>query len=68
MARTEGATNKNKPVDDETIFLSDVLRDYTFWKKKIREYDDAGKDTKKVKLFAEVYKTALNEFTKEEEN
>lgn len=65
MGRTAGATNRDKPVDGEDIFLATLLREYTYWKNEaIRKVDD-GEKAEKEKLYADFFKTGLAEFTKD---
>lgn len=50
-------------LDSEDIFLSDILRGYKYWKKRIAELEKDQRDVTKEKEYAEAYRLLLNQFT-----
>lgn len=58
--------SNGKP-DSEDIFLSSVLKQYTFWKKKVAEIEKNRGDSGKEKDYAEAYRLLLNQFSHIEE-
>jgi len=69
MSRAVGSKNKsiinNLEMDNEDIFLKNAVDNYTFWKGKIKELEQAGKDASKEKEYAQAFKVQLNAFTQE---
>lgn len=57
----------NISMDNEDIFLKNALENFTFWKQKIAELEQAGKDASKEKEYAQAFRIQLNAFTIEKE-
>jgi len=73
MARTEGSKNKpkellelNSEIDNENMFLAEMIRAKTYWTQKAKELKDKNLDNTRELEYADFYKLGINKFTEME--
>lgn len=62
--KKEAIKSTNVKMNDEDIFLTELMEQKAYWGIRSAELEKAGKDATQVKEFAEAYKVMIYNFTK----
>jgi hypothetical protein len=66
MSRTKVAKTGNTPTAHNSLFLSNLLRDVTFWREMAAELRKGGQDFEHALEYAEAYQILLHNFSEVE--